>query len=314
MHILITGSSGQIGTNLALRLLAEGHEVLGVDIRANTWTDRIPAGEMDLTQPCSVQLAEMLKATKSDVLVHLAAHAKVHELVRNPSRALENVVMHFQALEAARLAEVPLVVGSSREVYGDIHRHVTDESCADFVIAESPYSAGKIAAEAFTYSYEECYGLPYLVFRFSNVYGRYDNDLDRMERVVPLFIDRISKRLPIVVYGAEKVLDFTYIDDCVEGIARGIDALASGRVKNETVNLACGVGNSLETLAGLIAGVLDVDPEIEFRPTNPGEVTRYVADIAKARELLGYIPRTPLEEGIAKAIAWASESASQPAK
>jgi len=304
MRVLITGSSGQIGTNLALRLLEEGNNVLGIDIRENAWTDRIPFRRMDLRDPCSDRLSELLKSESCDVVVHLAAHAKVFELVKDPRRALENVLMLFHALEASRVAGLPFVFGSSREVYGDIHRHVTDESHADFVIAESPYSASKISGEAFIYSYAQCYGLDYLVFRFSNVYGRYDNDLGRMERVIPLFIDRLSKGLPIAVFGREKVLDFTYIDDCVDGILRGIQKLVAGEVRNETINLACGEGNSLEEMARLVAVALGVEPQIEFLPTQAGEVTRYVADISKAQTLLGYRPRTPLSEGIPKAVAW----------
>src|SRR5204863_8291198 len=110
---------------------------------------------------------------------------------------------------------------SSREVYGDVLRHVTDETLADFVVAESPYSASKIGSEAFVYSYARCYSLPTLVFRFSNVYGRFDNDLDRMERVIPLFVRRIASGEPITVYGRDKVLDFTYVDDCVRGVVGG---------------------------------------------------------------------------------------------
>src|SRR6185295_11086798 len=114
------------------------------------------------------------------------------ELVEHPDRALENVVMCFSALDYARRQKLPFIFGSSREVYGDIHRHVTLEAEADFVVAESPYSASKIAGEALIYSYAQCYDLPYLVFRFSNVYGRYDIDIERMERVIPLFIRKIS--------------------------------------------------------------------------------------------------------------------------
>jgi nucleoside-diphosphate-sugar epimerase len=139
---------------------------------------------------------------------------------------MENVQMCFNVLEFCRKTVTPLIFGSSREVYGDIHRHITDESQADFVVAESPYSASKIAGEAFIYSYAECYDLPYLVFRFSNVYGRYDCDLERMERVIPLFIRKIAHDEPIVVFGREKVLDFTYVDDCTDGVLRAVDALA----------------------------------------------------------------------------------------
>ena len=81
-----------------------------------------------------------------------------------------------------------------------------------------------------------------------------------MERVLPLFMHQLSRGEPITVYGGdEKVLDFTYIDDCVDGIARGIERLADGRVENETINLAFGQGNTLVRAAELIAAELGVD-------------------------------------------------------
>ena len=239
MRILITGSSGQIGTNLGLALQKRGDEVVGIDRRKNTWTNEIQTVLCDL----SATAAERLPVTGTfDVVVHLAAHAKVFELVENPARAMENVAVTFNVLEFCRRHKTPLIYGSSREVYGDMHRHVTEESQADFVVAESPYSASKIAGEAFIYSYAECYDLPYLVFRFSNVYGRFDCDIDRMERVIPLFIRRIADGEPIVVFGREKVLDFTWIDDCTAGMIRAIDALTARSVNQQTINLAFGQG------------------------------------------------------------------------
>ena len=157
------------------------------------------------------------------------------------------------------------------------------------------------------YSYARCYGLRYLVFRFSNVYGRYDNDLARMVRVLPLFIHTMLRDEPVTVFGQEKTLDFTYVDDCIEGITRGIEALAEGRVVNETINLAYGQGNSLVHAAELIAGELGVEPKIALAPSLLGEVTHYVADLTKARELLGYEPAVPLDEGIARSVAWFKE-------
>jgi UDP-glucose 4-epimerase len=306
MHILITGSSGQIGTNLALRLMADGHAVLGIDRRSNTWTGAVPTTLWDLNDTRRpLEEAFYLNGHPLDLVVHLAAHAKVYELVQQPHRALENIAATFTVLDYCRRNRLPIIFGSSREVYGDVHRHVTDEACADFVVAESPYSASKIAGEALIYSYAECYDLPYLVFRFSNVYGRFDNDLDRMERVIPLFIDRIRRRLPITVYGKDKTLDFTYIDDCVTGIYLGIQKLLSGEVMNQTINLAYGQGNTLLQLVEYISQTLGVEPDARFEPPRPGEVTRYVADISKAVSLLGYEPTTPLAEGIPKTIAWA---------
>ena len=303
MRVLITGSSGQIGTNLGLGLMARGDQVVGIDRRKNAWTDKIDTRLLDLLKVKETDMPE----GPFDVVVHLAAHAKVFELVEDPSRALENVTMCFAALDYARRNKIPFIFGSSREVYGDIHRHVTEESTADFVVAESPYSASKIAGEAFIYSYAECYDLPYLVFRFSNVYGRYDNDIDRMERVLPLFVSKINKGEPIVVYGKEKVLDFTYVDDCVAGIMLGIDALVSGKVKNQTINLAAGEGRTLLDAVNIISLALGKEPNARYEPARAGEVTRYVADISKARQLLGYEPQVTLTSGIPKGIAWARE-------
>ena len=241
--------------------------------------------------------------------MHMAAHAKVHQLVRQPHRALENAIMTFNVLEYCRQLELPLVFSSTREVYGDVHRFEEyGEEAADFAYTESPYSASKITSEAFIYSYARCYGLRYLVFRFSNVYGRYDSDLQRMERVLPLFIHRMSRDEPITIYGGDgKVLDFTYVDDCVDGIARGIERLADRRVENETINLAYGQGNTLVRAAELIASELGVEPQVTLAPSLVGEVTHYVADIRKANDLLGWEPRTPLDEGIPRAVAWFRE-------
>ncbi len=301
MRVLVTGSSGQIGTNLALRLQEAGHDVFGIDRRPNAWTDdfRYLLQDLAAMHPAEVEYPP------ADVVVHLAAHAKVHELVHHPHRALENTVMTFNVLEYCRRHRLPIVFSSSREVYGDVHRFATEEATADFAYTESTYSASKIAGEALIYSYARCYGLRYLVFRFSNVYGRFDNDLSRMVRVIPLFIHKLSRDEPITVFGGdEKTLDFTYVDDCVDGIARGLDALVQGQVANETINLAYGEGNSLVRVGELIARELDVDAQIAHAPPLVGEVTRYVADLTKARELLGYRPSVPLDEGISRAVEW----------
>jgi nucleoside-diphosphate-sugar epimerase len=303
VRILITGSSGQIGTNLSLALLAAEHEVRGVDHRPNPWTDEIETDLIDLAQ-LSAASAAYSPPWRPDCIVHLAAYAKVYELVLEPGKALENVQMAAAALELARAADSPVVFGSSREVYGDIRRHMTEEGMADFIVAESPYSASKIAGEAFCYAYAKCYELPVLVFRFSNVYGRFDNDAERMERVIPLFLRRIADGKPITVYGRDKMLDFTYIDDCVSGIVAGIEAISAGKIAKDTINLAYGQGSTLGDLVSLLQRALGREADVTWGASRVGEVTRYVADVTKARELLGYQPRVPLSEGIGRYVAW----------
>ena len=129
-----------------------------------------------------------------------------------------------------------------------------------------------------------------------------------MVRVIPLFIHRILRDEAITVFGGnDKVLDFTYVDDCVDGIVRGIHGLADGSVRNETINLAYGEGNTLVRVAELIGEATGKDPDVTLAPPLLGEVTRYVADIGRARALLGWEPAVPLDEGIARSVAWFEE-------
>ena len=148
MRILVTGSSGQIGTNLALRLLRDGHDVFGVDKRPNAWVgSAFPTLLQDLAGHYSAFPGEIngVEYPEVDLVVHMAAHAKVHQLVRQPHRALENAIMTFNVLEFARGKNLPIVFSSTREVYGDVHRFEEyAEEAADFAFTESPYSALKI--------------------------------------------------------------------------------------------------------------------------------------------------------------------------
>lgn len=307
MHILITGSSGQIGTNLALRLQERGHNVFGIDKRMNTWTNSFPYLLQDLSgrfYNYKNGIGEAKYPADIDLVVHLAANAKVHELVGHPERALDNIIINFNVLEYCRANNLPIVFSSSREVYGDIHRYITDEDQSNHHFTESPYSASKISGEALIYSYARCYGIEYLIFRFSNVYGRYDSDIERMERVIPLFIQKIYNHEPIRVFGKDKTLDFTYVDDCVSGIINGIEKLTSEEIKNQTFNLAFGEGHTLIELVELISKNLERESNITIEDSKPGEVTHYVADIRKAKKLLGYNPQISLPEGIKKMIEW----------
>src|SRR5947199_10709073 len=108
MRILITGSSGQIGTNLALRLIEDGHEVFGVDKRINTWTDRFRYLLQDLSSPYPPYRGGIggVEYPKADVVVLLAAHVKVLELVHQAHRALDNITMTYNVIEYSRLAVV----------------------------------------------------------------------------------------------------------------------------------------------------------------------------------------------------------------
>jgi UDP-glucuronate 4-epimerase len=121
-------------------------------------------------------------------------------------------------------------------------------------------------------------------------------------------VRKIWRGEPITVFGRDKMLDFTYIDDCVSGIAAGIAALAEGRLANETINLAYGQGQTLYDLVSLIEMATGKQAHATYAPSQTGEVTRYVADISKARKLLGYAPQTPLSRGMLQYIKWCRET------
>ena len=107
------------------------------------------------------------------------------------------------------------------------------------------------------------------------------------------------------MYGAEKLLDFTYVDDAVDGLWRGIERLVGGTLAGETFNLAYGEGNRITQLATLIGTVLEQEPRMQIEASRPGEVTYYVADITRARQQLGYEPQVSLQEGVHRALVWA---------
>jgi UDP-glucose 4-epimerase len=313
LKILVTGSSGQVGTNLCLALQQRGITVLGLDRRKNSWTDQIPLLECDLAQsmPTPAEIAAALGG-QPEMVVHLAANAKVHELVIEPRRAHENATSTFTVLEYCRQQQVPLIFSSSREVYGSARPPSVPETAVDIFQIRSPYAAYKLADEMLIYAYAHCYGLKYLVFRLSNVYGRYDNDIERMSRVLHIFVSQMRRGEPITIFDRTKLIDFTYVDDCINGLLLGIQKLAAGEVVNETFNLSSGSPATLLQLAETVAANLGVTPTIIDRPIQPGEINFYIADLSKARQKLGFEPQIPFKEGIRRAIEWVLEWEQRP--
>ncbi|MFH0770901.1 MAG: SDR family NAD(P)-dependent oxidoreductase [Candidatus Peregrinibacteria bacterium] len=297
MKILVTGSSGTIGTRLCERLLKNHHDVVSVDWEHNRWSREIDA----LTIHSDLRNEETFRKIPRDIemIIHLAANARVYELVEHPDRARDNILTLFNVLEFARKNAIQrFLFASSRETYGNAGRESYTEDLVRIEHCESPYAASKLAGEALTQSYRTCYGIDHIIFRFSNVYGMYDVS----ERVVPLFIRLAKKNEPLVIFGKEKCLDFTYIDDAVDGILLATDKFEE--VKNETYNLAFGKGETISRLAELIKGNMSSSSPIVFQESRTGEVAIYTADTTKARLRLGFAPSVTLEEGMRKSVEW----------
>ncbi len=300
MKILVTGSSGTIGTRLCEKLLAAGHSVVGADWEPCQWKEEVEALRIDT----DLRHAEELEKLPTDVelIIHLAANARVYELVEHPERAMDNFQDTFNVLEFARKNGIrKLMFASSRETYGNIHLpegQKYSEDKAHFMTCESPYTASKIGGEALFEAYKRCYKMETIIWRFSNVYGMYDNSV----RVVPLYFRQAKNNEPMKVFGRDKCLDFTYIDDCVAGIMLGIEKWDTA--KNDTYNLAYGQGTTILHLAERMKELLGSSSTLDIGEARTGEVTHYIADITKAQTKLGYSPQTPFDRGIEKAVEW----------
>lgn len=297
--VLVTGSSGTIGTALVERLLAADVDVRGVDREPNQWSTDIErvTDEVDLLAP---DAGERLPPDV-DVVVHLAAHSRVRELVEDPMGAEENLRTLVTVLEHARETGADVIFASSREVYGDQSATVYEEADAGLRAVENPYGASKAGGEALLTAYRECYGVRTCSLRLSNVYGRYD----RSDRVVPLFIALASRGEDLTVYGDDKLLDFLHIDDCVRAFVQACERIDA--VQGEVMNVGSGRGHSLEYLAEMIVSRLDTDVSVTVEANRQGEVDRFVADVTRARQLLGFETEYSLPEGLDEAVAWYSD-------
>lgn len=299
MNVLVTGSSGTIGTRLCETLLQKGYAVTGIDRRPNAWNPAIQKITTHIDLLGSENLQRTTCNVQPDIVVHLAANARVYDLVKDPLRALENMTTTFNVLEWTRQNAIGrFLFASSREAYGNIKSSRIAENAANIDNCESPYTASKIAGEALVHAYTRCYGLDHVILRFSNVYGMYDDS----DRVIPLFLRRARKNEPLTIFGGEKCLDFTYIDDTVAGIIRACEKFEDA--KNGTYNIASGEGTTIVHLAERVKELTHSSSDIAFAPSRTGEIVRFTADIGKAKETLGYAPQTSFEDGIRKTAEW----------
>jgi len=296
--ILITGSSGTIGTRLGEKLLNSKYQIVGADWKKNKWIKELEAKTIHIDLRNKKLVLENLPKDV-DLIIHLAANARVYELVKDPELARDNILTVFNILEYARINKIKnIIFASSREVYGNTNKIKYKEEEVNIENCESPYSASKISGETLIYAYYKCFGINYVILRFSNVYGMYDDS----ERVIPLFIRNAKENKPLIVFGKDKVLDFTYIDDTIDGVVKIIEKF--NLVKNQTFNIATGKGTKILYVAQLIKKFLNSKSRIIVKKSRSGEVIRYIADISKAKKLLNYEPKINIIEGIKKSLDW----------
>jgi len=298
--ILVTGSSGTIGTRLSEKLLEKNYDVVGIDWKPNKWNKKIEKITLNYDLRAESIFNKIPK--DFDLIIHLAANARVYDLVKQPELARDNFLTTFNTLNFARKNNIKrFIFASSRETYGNSKKIVHSEDEVRIENCESPYTASKIGGEALVHSYQQCYGIDFVIFRFSNVYGRYDDS----DRVIPLFIKLTQKGKDLTVFGKEKLLDFTYINDTISGILKTIKNFE--KAKNDTYNIASGKGILISELAELIRKSLKKQNKIIIKNSRTGEVVKFIADISKAKQKLGYQPKINVIDGIKKTIKWYQE-------
>ncbi|HEX6715861.1 MAG TPA: GDP-mannose 4,6-dehydratase [Pyrinomonadaceae bacterium] len=311
-NLLVTGGAGFIGSHLVDRLLASDVEHVTVvddfndfydpaikheNIREHVKDPRYSIHEVDIRD--RAVLEQVLKETNFDCVVHLAARAGVRPSLSQPQLYTEtNINGTLNLLELARHNNIKqFVFGSSSSVYG-INAKIPFSEDDPIRQPISPYAATKGAGELLCHTYSHLYGLRCVCLRFFTVYG----PRQRPDLAIHKFAKLISQRKPIPVFGDGTTRrDYTYVDDIIDGVMAAIDYDKSNY---EVFNLGESRTVELNELISLLEKELDTSAIIDRQPAQPGDVPQTFADISKARALLGYNPKTQIEEGLRRFVEW----------
>lgn len=311
-RILVTGAAGFIGSHVTEALVARGDEVIGIDNfdpfypRAVKERNLREIGERagfrfhELDMLDVDALAPLL--TRDTVLVHLAAKAGVRPSIADPiGYARANVSGTTTVMEAARRAGVQRIVfGSSSSVYGDA-TPIPFREDATAVTPVSPYAATKRAGELMLEALAPLHGFRVASLRFFTVYGA----RQRPDLAIHSFARRLVQGQSLTLYGdGSQARDYTYFSDIVHGVLAAVDWTAAAPVGMDIFNVGGARPVPLRTLVATLAAAMGVEPRVEWAPLPPGDVQRTCASLEKSRRVLGYDPRVPLEEGIARFVTW----------
>jgi len=335
MKILITGSAGFIGYHVAMRIINEGHEVVGID-NINDYYDtglkyarledcgiegekpfifekeylsaiwenyrffRIDLGDNEM-------VAQIFKKEEFDLVIHLAAQAGVRYSIENPWVYIEsNIIGTMSILEACRHYPVKqLLFASSSSVYGNSNNApFSADHNVDHPV--SLYAATKKSNELMAYTYSHLYKIPTTGLRFFTVYGTWG----RPDMAYFSFTKKILDGIPIDIYNhGELWRDFTYIDDIVQGIQAIITTKNLPCLKNQNTNYSLyNIGHSepvkLMQFVGLLSTIIGKKALLNYTEMKPGDVVLTHADVTPLERDFGYKPRISLEEGLRRFVKW----------
>jgi UDP-glucuronate 4-epimerase len=310
--ILITGSAGFIGFHVAMRFLQSGYKVLGIDNLNDYYDPLLKNARIDLLKKFntfsfhhtdirdSEAIGAIVNNARIESICHLAAQAGVRYSILEPERYVRSNIEGFiTILEVAKKNGIKnIIYASSSSVYGNNQMPKTGFSEQDVINQPiSIYGVTKRSNELTAYTYHHLFGMNVTGLRFFTVYGPYG----RPDMAYFSFTKQILEGVPIHVFNKGKMRrDFTYIDDIVDGVVSAVDKSYSYEIFN--------LGNShTVTLMDFIHCIEKETGRkaiINFEPQQPGDVLETFANIAHAREKLGFNPKTTIEKGMHEFISW----------
>lgn len=296
---LVTGGAGFIGSHLVEELLRQGNEVIVLDNLCIGKKERIPKTakfyNVDIRNYNSIK--DLFKGV--DYVFHLAAQARIQPSIQDPRETMDvNVNGTTNVLLAARDNKVKKVIYSaSSSAYGNqkelpLHEEMTPEP-------KTPYAISKYMGEQLCKMFNELYGLPTISLRYFNVHGPRqpeDKFASSYATVIGIFLKQKKENLKLTIIGdGEQKRDFTYVSDVVNANILAAKSIAG---KGEVINIGTGKTFSINEVASIVLGTDRINELVDYLPKRPAEVKATLADISKAKQLLGWEPKIHLEEGI----------------
>lgn len=304
-RILVTGGAGFIGSHLARRLVELGASVRVLDNFSHGSRENLAdlGSNLDVIEGDIRNADDCAKAMRERQYVfHLAALGSVPRSVEQPKLYNDvNIGGTLNILEAARQAGTVqrIVYSASSSAYGDTPVLPKVESMIP--APKSPYAVTKLVGEYYARVYAEVYGLSTFCLRYFNVFGPRQNPHSQYAAVIPAFIAALLKGNRPKIYGdGEQTRDFCYIENVVR--ANLLAATARRRLAGESANIACGERISLNAMLGKMQAILGTNIAPEYLPPRAGDVKDSLADIAAAKELIGYEPTVYFHEGLERSI------------
>lgn len=299
MRVLVTGGAGFIGSHLANELQRRGHYVRVLDDLSGGDPARLADG-INFNRGDVRDIPKLWSLLQGvDVVYHLAARVSVPASVLYPREYNDvNVGGTVSLLEACRdVGSVKrLVLASSATVYGDHARQPVDESVA--TLPAVPYAVSKVSAELYLFTMGRLSGFETVALRVFNAYGPGQPLPPAHAPLIPHMMQQILGKGSVVVYGdGNQTRDFVYIDDVVDAL---ISAGQAPNVDRQIINVGSGVETAVNGVAATISAITGLKAELIYNREAGGGLARLVADLTKAKQLLGYTPRTGLETGLRK--------------